>query len=124
MQPDPNLWAYHHDVYGTGGTMDLAGYTVEATDGKIGSVDEATYEVGESYIVVDTGPWIFGKKVMLPASVVTRVDPQEKRVHVSRTKQEIKDAPEFDASNYKESVYRDQIGTYYGKFPPYGPGPL
>jgi len=22
--------------------------------------------VGESYLVVDTGPWIFGKKVLLP----------------------------------------------------------
>ena len=48
------------------GTTDLTGYEVEATDGGIGSVDEATNDVGGSYIVVDTGPWIFGKKVLLP----------------------------------------------------------
>ncbi|MFI6499920.1 PRC-barrel domain containing protein [Nonomuraea typhae] len=125
MQPDPGIWAFRGDVFGTGGDlMDLVGYAVEATDGKIGSIDEATYEVGESYLVVDTGPWIFGKKVMLPAGVVTRIDPQERRVHVSRTKQEIKDAPELDESSYKESVYRDQLGTYYGKLPPGGPGPM
>ena len=42
---------------------DVTGFEVEATDGGIGKVDEATNEVGSSYLVVDTGPWIFGKKV-------------------------------------------------------------
>lgn len=54
--------------------MDLAGFSVEASDGGIGKVDEATYDTSSSYIVVDTGPWIFGKKVMLPAGVIQRVD--------------------------------------------------
>ena len=47
--------------------LDLTGYGVEAIDGGIGKVDEATYEASSSYIVVDTGPWILGKKVLLPA---------------------------------------------------------
>ena len=42
--------------------LDLSGYSVEATDGGIGKIDEATYETSRSYLVVDTGPWIFGKK--------------------------------------------------------------
>ena len=50
--------------------MDLTGYSVEARDGGIGKVDDATYEAGSSFVVVDTGPWIFGKKVMLPAGVI------------------------------------------------------
>ena len=53
--------------------VEIAGYSVEAIDGGIGKVDEATYDVGSSYIVVDTGPWIFGKKVLLPAGVIDRV---------------------------------------------------
>ena len=48
---------------------DLTGFSVEALDGSIGKIDEASNEVGASYLVVDTGPWIFGKKVMLPAGV-------------------------------------------------------
>ena len=91
--------------------FDLAGYEVEATDGEIGKVDEATYEAGGSYLVVDTGPWIFGKKVMLPAGIVRRVDPDEKRVHVDRTKDEIKNAPEFKADDYDS--HRDEVGRYY-----------
>ncbi|MEV8638822.1 PRC-barrel domain containing protein [Streptosporangium sp. NPDC051023] len=120
MQPE--LWSYRADVYDVNKSLDVAGYHVEATDGKIGSVDGATYEVGESYIVVDTGPWIFGKKVLLPAGTVTQIDPQARRIYVSRTKDEIKSAPEFDEANFKERVYRDTVGEYYGRFP-FGGGP-
>ena len=45
---------------------DLTGWDVEATDGHIGKVDEATYEDASSCLVVDTGFWIFGKKRMIP----------------------------------------------------------
>ncbi|MDH2427504.1 PRC-barrel domain-containing protein [Sphaerisporangium sp. TRM90804] len=121
MQQD--LWTYSPALTGTGQSFDVVGYHVEATDGRIGSIDDATYEVGESYLIVDTGPWIFGKKVLLPASTVTQVDPQEKKVFVARTKQEIKDAPEFDEAGYKETAYRDKVGEYYGRFP-FGPGTI
>ncbi|MCC0093369.1 PRC-barrel domain-containing protein [Streptomyces flavotricini] len=62
----------------------------------IGKVDEATEEVGSSYIVVDTGPWIFGKEVLLPAGTVVRVDVKEKEIQVNLTKDQIKDSPEYD----------------------------
>jgi hypothetical protein len=39
---------------------DLSGFSVEALDGSIGKVDEASNDVGASYLIVDTGPWIFG----------------------------------------------------------------
>lgn len=109
------LWDYRADVYDRSKPLDLAGYHVQAADGKIGTVDEATYEVGESYLVVDTGPWIFGKKVMLPASTIISIEPNERRVHVSRTKQEIKDAPEFDEGTFKEPEYRTRLTDYYGR---------
>ncbi|MFI6600732.1 PRC-barrel domain-containing protein [Nonomuraea sp. NPDC050536] len=110
------LWNYRPDVYDRSQPLDLAGYHVRAADGRIGTVDEATYETGESYLVVDTGPWIFGKKVMLPASAITQIDPGEREVHVSRTKQEIKDAPEFDEGTFKEPEYRTRLADYYGRF--------
>ena len=94
--------------------VDLTGFGVEALDGSIGKIDEATYETGRSYLVVDTGPWIFGKKVMLPAGVVKRVDETEEKVHVNRTKDEIKNAPEFDDSLLTDDEYRGRLGSYYG----------
>jgi hypothetical protein len=92
--------------------VDVSGYDVEAADGSIGKVDEATYETGRSYLVVDTGPWIFGKKVMLPAGVVRGVDADQEKVFVDRTKDEIKHAPEYDESR-ADDEYRGQLGSYY-----------
>ncbi|HET9324810.1 MAG TPA: PRC-barrel domain-containing protein [Gaiellaceae bacterium] len=106
-----DLWTYRDSMIAA---TDLTGYSVEAIDGSIGKIDEATNEVGGSYLVVDTGPWIFGKKVLLPAGVVDRVDPAEEKVYVSREQDEIKNAPEFDESRYQELDYRNEIGTYYG----------
>src|SRR5947209_11701667 len=63
------IWRYS----GTDWTS-LKGFDVEATDGKIGSVDEQSDLTGASYIVVDTGPWIFGKKVLLPAGTIQRIE--------------------------------------------------
>jgi hypothetical protein len=97
----------------TRGGVDLTGFSVEAIDGGIGKVDEATYEAARSYIVVDTGPWIFGKKVLLPASIVQRVDLDSEAVFVDRTKDEIKNAPEFDESTYRDEAYRTRVGDYY-----------
>ncbi|GAA4183264.1 hypothetical protein GCM10022252_10430 [Streptosporangium oxazolinicum] len=108
-----NVWNYRPETRGEQ-VLDLVGFDVEATDGKIGSVDEDSNAVGESYIVVDTGFWIFGKKVVLPAGTITEIDPQERKVHIARTKEEIKNAPEFDEATYKEPDYRDRLGGYYG----------
>ena len=109
MQTD--LWTYEITLPEM---PDLTRFDVEATDGSIGHVDEATYDVGASYLVVDTGPWIFGKKVLIPASVIQRIDLDAKKVHLGLTKDQIKSAPEFDQETYKSEEYRDRIGTYYG----------
>jgi hypothetical protein len=93
--------------------IDMTGFKVEALDGSIGSIDEATYGTDRSYVVVDTGPWIFGKKVMLPAGVIRGIDEDDERVYVNRTKDEIKNAPELD-ENFTEDTYQSTIGSYYG----------
>ena len=67
-------------------SLDLSGYHVEGVDGEIGTVDETTYEIGADALVVNTGPWIFGKKVMLPVGVINRVDESEQKVFVTLTK--------------------------------------
>ena len=108
-----DLWTYRD--YESWAGADLTGFDVQATDGKIGSVDEATYDVGSSYLVIDTGPWIFGKKVMLPAGVIDRVDTADRQVFVNRTKDQIQSAPEFDEATYRDEAYRTGLADYYGQ---------
>ena len=105
------IWMY--SGRGWSATTDFAGYKVEAMDGSIGKVDRATQDTNGSYIVVDTGPWIFGKKVLLPAGVIERIDTREEKVYVHRTKDEIKNAPELDEDRLDEA-YRTDVGRYYG----------
>src|ERR1051325_4797549 len=103
-QTTTDAWTYRNaDTLGTDMTagIDVTGFSIEAVDGGIGKVDEATYDVGSSYVVVDTGPWIFGKKVMLPAAVIQRVDLDSQTVLLDRTKEEIKNSPEFDEDLYR-----------------------
>ena len=101
---------------GTTAGVDLTGFKVEARDGSIGKVDEATYEAGGSFVVVDTGPWIFGKKVMIPAGLVRDIDPDAETIFVNRSKDEIKDAPEFDKDELRDDeAYRGRVGSYYDR---------
>jgi hypothetical protein len=104
-----DVWTYRDETIGD---VDLTGFSVEAADGGVGKVDEATYDVGGSYIVVDTGPWIFGRKVLLPAGLVSRVDPESETIWVFATKDEIKNAPEYEAGRIDDD-YRTRVGAYY-----------
>ena len=96
-------------------STDLTGFEVEATDGGIGKIDECSTKAGAGYVVVDTGPWIFGRKVMLPAGVIRDVDLDSEKVFVDRSKDEIKNSPEFNEDTYRDTTYRDELGGYYGK---------
>ena len=110
-----DIYSYRRDVITTVGGLDLAGFTVEAADGSIGKIDEATYDESSSCLVVDTGFWIFGKKRLIPAGTVRRIDTDARVVHVAMTKDEIKAAPDFDEQRHRndERGYHDEMGLYY-----------
>jgi hypothetical protein len=106
------LWSYR-DTARTQAT-DVVGFDVQATEGSIGKVDQATYDADASYLVVDTGPWIFGKRRMLPAGVIERIDYEGRQVFVNLTKDQVRDAPDYDAIRDQDETYRSELGTYYG----------
>jgi hypothetical protein len=109
------MWTYRTTVV-LEPAVDLTGFKVEAKDGSIGKVDESTADAGKSHIVVDTGPWIFGRKVILPAQTIERIDLDNRVVYVDRTKEEIKNAPEFDPERGIDPTYQDELGGYYGRY--------
>ncbi|WP_426361807.1 PRC-barrel domain-containing protein [Streptomyces sp. E-08] len=114
------MWSYRSTSGHLAGT-DLTGYKVEATDGSIGKVDKHSDEVGDAYLVVDTGVWIFGKEVLLPASTVVRIDPEDRSIFVDRTREQIKSAPEFHRDKHLgDAGYHAELGTYYGTGATYG----
>ncbi|GAB2809111.1 hypothetical protein GCM10027200_06140 [Lentzea nigeriaca] len=89
----------------------LIGYEVEATDGSLGKIDDDNAKVPNDCLMISTGPWIFGRTVVLPVGTVQRVDHNERKVYVDRTKEQIKNAPEYDPDDHEE--YRRRTGEYY-----------
>lgn len=112
-------WSYHES---TGRTVDsgaIVGYKVHATDGDIGKIDQENVEVGASRIVVDTGPWIFGRQVVLPAGTIKRIDEAEEIVYVGLTKEQIKDSPELTHDGaLNDPEYWHNLSVYYGPYFP------
>lgn len=114
MVSELHIWSYQPGVLDT--AQDIDGYSIHATDGDIGKVDKSNNDAGSGYLIVATGPWIFGKTVMLPAGVIERIDHEKKIVYVLRSKEDIKNAPEYDETTYESEPYRSQLGDYYGRF--------
>ena len=106
-----SIWSYRTDV--TVADRDVVGYDVEASDGHIGKVDETSNEVGRAHMVVDTGFWIFGKKRLIPAGVVQRIDVDDEKIYIGMTKNEVKSAPDYDEAQRDD---RNDYDSYYEPF--------
>lgn len=111
-----DMWNYRDTTWTA--DRDMVGYDVEATDGSIGKIDEASTETGASSMVVDTGFWIFGKKRLIPAGAVTGVDHENEKVMVSMTKDQIKDAPDYDKATWDDDT-RTAHSEYYEPYSRY-----
>jgi hypothetical protein len=95
------------------GRIDVGGFKVEAVDGRVGKVEQSTLERGSSHLIIDTGPPLLGKKLLLPSGLVSGIDRDEEIVRVACTEDELKNAPAFDAERQNDPVYRDQVAAYY-----------
>lgn len=108
---DSDIWS--HQSTGWTSDQDLVGYHVEATDGSLGKIDESTIAAGRQSIVVDTGFWIFGKKRMIPAGAIKQINRSDEKVFVSLTKEQIRQAPDFDHTRRHDDDYRENHERYY-----------
>jgi len=119
VPPIPGIWNWPNPLPdsefadGELALPDYAGYKVVANDGEIGHVDSFAIAPDESHIVVDTGGWLFGRMSLIPAAAVRVVNDDSQTVQIDLTKQQIKDAPEYDKSTGYDA-YRDLATEYYG----------
>ena len=108
-----HIWSYP-DVGRTGDSVQ--GYAVQATDGRVGKVDRAATSTDSHCLVVGTGTWIFGKKIVLPAGVIAAINDEQQEVWVRLTKEQISEAPELGVDAIGDEQPREQLGEYYGRF--------
>lgn len=108
-----DLWKYRDGTWSEGDTV--VGYDVEAVDGSIGKVDEATAETDRGHVVVDTGPWILGKKRLIPAGLVHAVDHDAEVVRVALSKDQVRSAPDLEKMSDDAHA---ELTDYYGEQEP------
>ncbi|MFZ0460620.1 MAG: PRC-barrel domain-containing protein, partial [Rhodoplanes sp.] len=101
----------------------IKGYAIAATDGRLGTVsdflfDDASWLV--RWLVVDTGKWLSGRKVLLPPSVLGHIDPNGNEFAVSLTMQQVKDSPDIDTERPVSRQIETNIYDFYGWSPYWG----
>ena len=78
---------------------DLRGYAIRATDGVIGTVVDFYFDDqdwGIRYLVVDTGNWLSGRKVLISPLALGLPDWMIRELPVSLTKSQVKRSPDID----------------------------
>lgn len=105
---------------------ELIGFTIAATDGDIGHVadfyfDAETWQV--RYLVVDTGPWIFGRKVLITPEMIEHPLWEDARLPLQLTKEQIEKSPETDFDKPVSRQHEIDIHTHYSRTPYWMPFP-
>jgi len=90
---------------------DLPGVTRDRHygDGRLG---------GRSYLVIDTGNWLPGKKVVLSTAWISSVAPERETVVMNIEKKRIQEAPEYKPDGDFSREYETKLHDYY-RFPYY-----
>jgi hypothetical protein len=95
------------------GSMSVIGYDVEATDGRIGTIHESSGRFGANCLVVDAGPWIRGRMILVPAGTVHDIDRADRTVHIDRSKADVEGSPGYDPETFVRPQYRDRVAHYF-----------
>jgi uncharacterized protein (TIGR02271 family) len=104
---------YQQEIFGGD---DIKGYDVYSqTEEKIGSVYDALIDNSGSfrYFVIDTGFWVFGKKVIVPMGSV-QLDYDRHRVYVTgMTKEEVERMPEYNDDMTIDYDYEERVRSTF-----------
>lgn len=104
---------------------DLRGHAVEARDGGIGSVKDVLFDDARwviRYLVVDTGHWLPGRRVLIsPASVAT-LPPADKVVRLELSREQVRASPDASSQEPVSRQFEEAHARHYG-YPFYWTGP-
>lgn len=93
-------------------------YRIHAEDGEIGKAcdiiaDDESWEI--RYLVVDTGNWLSGRKVLVSKDWVDGISWRDQEFRVGLTKEKIRDSPPYEADDPVNREYEAVLYDYYGR---------
>jgi uncharacterized protein (TIGR02271 family) len=99
---------------------DIKGLDLYSNNEKIGSVDDVLVDDDGQfrYLIINTGIWILGKKVLLPIGQA-RIDYNDRRVYANNlTKMQVEALPEFTDDMTVDYDHEEQVrGVYRSSLP-------
>ncbi len=103
----------------------LKGFAVEGDDGKIGTVtdflfDDKTWKI--RWMVVDTGGWLTGRKILVHPSAIGPFDYSRDRLAVNLSKKQVEDSPGILSDAPVSQQMQQNLYGYYGWDPLWGGG--
>lgn len=93
------------------------GATIEAVDGDAGQVrdlyfDDQTWTI--RYLVVDTGGWLGGRRVLLSPVAVAEARWEDEHIQVALTKSQVEHSPDIDLDQPVSKQQIVELHEYYG----------
>lgn len=103
----------------------LAGFAVHGTDGEVGSIDDVYFDDERwvvRYVVVDTGNWLTGRKVLLSPMSFRQADWEGKTLVMNLTREQIENSPDIDTRMPVSRQQESELFQHYD-YPYYWAGP-
>lgn len=103
---------------------ELEGYAIGAVDGAIGHVKDLYFDDEAwviRYLIVETGPWLVGKKVLISPMAIGRPDWAGRLLPVSLTREQVKHSPATDTEKPVTRQHEVEYSRYY-RYPYYWGG--
>jgi hypothetical protein len=103
----------------------LKGFTIRATDGDLGTVDQLYFDDETwaiRYLTVDTGGWLGGRQVLISPISVVQTKWTARRLDVALTKKQVENSPGIDTHQPVSRQHEAAYFGYYG-YPYYWGGP-
>jgi hypothetical protein len=94
----------------------LVGRKVHATDGDLGHVnafffDDATWSV--RYMVVETGNWLFDRKVLIAPSAISKIGWDSDEISVTITREQVRTSPDVDTEKPVSRQQEIELSRHY-----------
>jgi len=99
-------------------SQEVSGYRIQAQDDEVGKiVDFLLDDKGWSirYLVINTGKWLPGKKVLISPAWIQQIDWTSEAILVTLSCKLIRSAPEYDPSEIISPDYELALYKHYGK---------
>jgi uncharacterized protein YrrD len=100
---------------------ELRGYAIAASDGKIGAIDDLLFDEARwsvRWLVVDTGGWLSGCRVLLPPAALGHPDREARCLPVTLSRAQVEASPPLESDLPVSRQVEADIFAHYG-WPPY-----